>query len=92
MKCKICAVKKGGKIEEFSEKKVYFSCYKSFLVSKMEKEKAKEICKKIATQIKEWAKKQREITTKEISEKIISLLNKKDKKVAYMYKSFKDIS
>ncbi|HIG52126.1 TPA: hypothetical protein EYQ19_01780, partial [Candidatus Pacearchaeota archaeon] len=56
------------------------------------KEKAKELCKKIATQIKEWAKKQRELTTKEISEKIISLLNKKDKKVAYMYKSFKDIS
>ncbi|MBL7055514.1 hypothetical protein ISS07_01235 [Candidatus Woesearchaeota archaeon] len=91
-KCKYCAVKRQGHIEEFDERKVYASVYSACLNCHIEHTAAEKIAGKVCKEIKTWAKKEKAVNSNEIFKKVTIALKKHDKDVSFMYETHRDIS
>jgi len=92
IKYKLSAVKRGGKIQEFDEKKIYKSCHSACMSVHRDKKLADEICKKTMKEIKKWASKKDLVTSDQIFIETIKILKKYDKDSAFMYETHRDIN
>ncbi len=90
--CKICIVKRRGGQEEFDEKKVYGSVYSAALVGGLKEKEAEKIADKITKQVNKWVDKKNLIDSKQIFTLVVSLLNKENKEVAFLYETHRDVS
>ena len=91
-KWKYCVVKRKGHSEEFDERKVYASCYAACLNTQIKEEEAEKICEEVTKEIKAWARKRKVVDSSEIFRKMIAVLKKHHKDVAFMYETHRDIS
>jgi transcriptional regulator NrdR family protein len=92
MKQKKHIVKRRGHKVSYDSRKVYASCYAAALNCHYGELKSEKIAKYVTTKINEWIKNKATVDSEEIRDRIISILNGKDKDVALMYKHFLDLS
>ena len=90
--CKYCIVKRKGHVEEFDEKKVYGSTYAACLNTQLKHTESEKIAEKVSREVKVWAKGKKTIGSTQIFKKIVSVIKKHDKNVAFMYETHRDIS
>lgn len=91
-KCKYCIVKRKGHTEEFDERKVYASCYAACLNTQIREEDSEKIAGKVSKEIKTWVRKKKYVDSSEIFKKVVTVLKKHNKDVAFMYETHRDIS
>lgn len=85
-------VKRGGHAEKFDERKIYASCYAACVNCHHEKKNAEKICEKVMTDVKRWMNGKSHVTSSDIFKRVITILKKIDKEVAFMYETHRDVS
>ena len=90
--CKICIVKRRGVQEEFDEKKVYASVYSASRVGGLKEKDAEKLADKVTKHVRKWVDKKKLIDSKDIFRQVVSLLNKENKEVAFLYETHRDVS
>ncbi len=84
--------RRGGHREPYDNHKVYASCYAASLNANIPKEKAEALCEKITAEIDAWIFGKDALTSQEIFEEVIRVMEKYNKNAAFMYKTHRDIS
>ncbi len=91
-KKKIC--NKQGKKEEFDERKLYGSVYRPAREAGYSKDDAQELANGVCEDIVKWLEdhEDRFMTSEEIREKVVEVLEERDDDVAFLYDKFLDIN
>ncbi|MBS3131037.1 hypothetical protein J4212_01265 [Candidatus Woesearchaeota archaeon] len=84
-------VKRKGHFEEFSEMKVYGSCFAACLSAHVEHTQAEKIAAKVSRAVKTWAKKQGRVSTDDIFIKTAEEMRKLHEDAAFMYATHRDL-
>ena len=85
-------VKKKGHLEKFDERKLYASCYASFLAAQMPHDDAHNLCGRVCIGIKKWLVGKDTITAHQLAQETIKHIRKHNKEAAFMYETHEDIS
>lgn len=89
---KIC--NKQGKKEGFDERKLYGAIYHPAREAGYSEDDAQELANEVCEEIVEWVEDHEDnfMTSEEIREKVIKVLEEKDEDVAFLYDKFLDIN
>ncbi|MCH7730055.1 hypothetical protein IID21_00835 [Patescibacteria group bacterium] len=85
-------IKRGGRKEEFDERKVYASTYAACLNTHIPKEAAEKIAATVAEEIKDWISEKAEVDSNQLFEEITKSLEKINTDAGFMYKTHRDLS
>lgn len=87
-------VKNDGLKQHFNEQKLEDSVYYPGKEAEMEHEKACELAEKVIYEVKAWMAEHEDniFTTDEIREKVISILERENKEVCFLYKTHLDLN
>ena len=85
-------VKRRGYKEKFDEKKVYGSIYYACRSAQLNEKESEEISEKVIKDLKKWLKGKKEITSQEIFITVITILEKYNSDVAFLYETHRDLS
>ena len=85
-------VKRRGHKEEYDERKVYASAYAACLNVHLGEIEAEEIATKISNEVKMWISEKKEVTSRELFERIKEELAKHNKDASFMYETHLDVS
>ncbi len=81
-----------GHKEPYDNHKVYASCYAASLNANLKKEEAETLCEKVTATIDAWVDEKDVLTSEEIFEQVIHVLETYNGKVAFLYKTHRDVS
>ncbi len=84
-------VKRKGKLEAYDEKKVYASVYAAALNCHYSEKESEKIASHILKKVSSWTRKHLLIDSRDLRDRILLHLKKKDKHVALMYKHHLDV-
>ncbi len=85
-------VKKDGRKEAFSKKKLFSSIYESFLNAHHNKKNADNFAKKVSNEALRHLKNKKIINSSYVFKIIATLLEKYDKDAAFLYETHRDIN
>lgn len=85
-------IKRTGRKEEFSERKLFKSVYLACLGSEMDIKTAKQISQNVVKEIRKLVKGKKEIKSDIIFNRVKKILAKHNKECAFMYETHRDIS
>lgn len=89
---KICD--RHGDKEEFDERKLYASIYYPAKEADYTDDEAEDLAESVTEELKEWMDEHEDsmVTTKEVREKVIEILEGKDEDVAFLYDTHLDVN
>jgi len=85
-------VKREGHLEHYDERKVYASVYAASLSCHLKKIDAENIANGVCIDIRKWMKNRDQTSSDQIFKNIIKALKTRDKEIAFMYETHRDIS
>jgi len=88
----IIVVKRKGHREKYDERKVYASAYAASLNAHLSEQEAEKIAEDVCKKVNAWVEGKHEITSKQLEEHIIKLLEKHNRDAAFLYETHLDLS
>jgi len=84
-------IKRHGRKERFDERKLYSSVYMAALIAEYGEKRSEKLAS-LAVKILKKKVKNKTVTSDFLRKQIIAILNKKDKEVAFLYRTHLDVS
>ena len=85
-------VKRKGHKEKFDERKVYASAYAASLNAHLSEAEAEKIADDVTKKINAWIDGRQQITSKELEQNIIKILDKHNHDASFLYETHLDLS
>ena len=89
---KIHIVKRKGHVEEYDDKKVYGSCYAACSAAGLTEKECEATADAVTKHITKWVKTKESVKSNEIFRMVTQLLKKRNKEVAFLYETHRDVS
>lgn len=85
-------VKRRGHKEPYDQRKVYGSVYSACRNAHLSEMMSEKIAETVTSRLGEWVTDKSEITSQQIFEEVVNVLNELHKDVAFLYETHRDIS
>lgn len=89
---KIHIVKRKGHLEEYDDKKVYGSCYAACSAAGLTEKECEATAEAVTKNITKWVKVKKSVKSSEIFRMVTEHLKKRNREVAFLYETHRDIS